>query len=101
MPDVTLAHSSIHGTGVFATRDFSPGETILVIDDSRIVDNNHPLQPESGEFEHHCDYLEDGLVILMKSPERHINHSCDPNTYVKTIDGIRHVIAWRDIFTGE
>jgi SET domain-containing protein len=100
-PDVTLADSPIHGTGVFATRDFVKGETVLEIDDSRIVDKDHPLQPELGEFDYHCDYLADGLVILMQSPERHINHSCDPNTYVKTIDGIRHVIAWRDIYNGE
>ena len=37
----------------------------------------------------------------MQAPEKHINHSCDPNTYVKTLDGIRKVIAMRNIKLGE
>jgi len=37
----------------------------------------------------------------MRSPERHINSCCDPNTFVKTIDGIRHVVARRPIRSGE
>lgn len=42
-----------------------------------------------------------GKVILMKEPERSINHSCDPNTYVKTINGVRRVLAMRGIKKGE
>ena len=37
----------------------------------------------------------------MPSPERHINSCCDPNTYVKTIDGVRHVVARRQVKSGE
>jgi hypothetical protein len=37
----------------------------------------------------------------MQAPERYINHSCDPNTYVKTVDGKRLVIARREISTQE
>jgi hypothetical protein len=33
----------------------------------------------------------------MQSPERHINHSCDPNTFVRTLNGVRYVFALRDI----
>jgi len=72
---------------------------VQVIDDSRIVDDLHPLG--SGDDARHCDYLEAGKVVLMRPPERHINHSCDPNTYVKTVDGRRLVIALRDIPAGE
>ncbi|HET9713382.1 MAG TPA: hypothetical protein VFP64_15925 [Pyrinomonadaceae bacterium] len=32
--------------GVFATRDFAEGEIIFAIDDSRIVDDDHPLRPD-------------------------------------------------------
>ncbi len=39
--------------------------------------------------------------MLMPSPERHINSSCDLNTYVKTINGVRHVAARRFIKSGE
>ena len=37
----------------------------------------------------------------MQSPERHINSSCDPSAYVRTIDGIRYVVARRTIAAGD
>jgi hypothetical protein len=101
MVDVIVAESKIHGVGVFAARDYTEGENILVIDDSRIVDDEHPLSPEQGEYEYHCDYLANGKVVHMQLPERHINSSCDPNTYVRTINGLRYIVARRAIETGE
>ena len=101
MSDLNVAESKIHGIGVFAARDFKQGEIVSVIDDSRIVDEEHPLRPELGEMDYHCDYLADGKVVLMPSPERHINSHCDPNTFVKTIDGVRYNIARRAIKSGE
>jgi uncharacterized protein len=101
MNDVIVAPSPIHGLGVFATRDFCPGETVLPIDDSRVVDDEHPLQPEGGEYEYHCDYLAGGKVVLMPAPERHINSSCDPNTYVRWENGRRYVTGRRAISDGE
>jgi SET domain-containing protein len=101
MTDVMVAESKIHGLGIFTTRDFTAGEIILPIDDSRVVDDAHPLRTDSGEQSYHCDYLAGGKIVLMSSPERHINSCCDPNTYVKTINGIRHVTARRAISSGE
>jgi SET domain-containing protein len=101
MTDVVVAKSSIHGVGVFAERDFRAGETILYVDDSRLVDDDRPLRPEAGEFDAHCDYLAAGRVVLMQSPERHINSSCDPNTFIKTIGGVRQVLARRRIRAAE
>ena len=49
MKDVIVAGSKIHGIGVLAVRDFDAGETVLIIDDSRVVDDEHPLLPELGE----------------------------------------------------
>ena len=97
MAEVEVRKSEIHGLGVFAGRDFQPHEIVLKIDDSRTVDEEHPLHPELGEFDYHCDYLAQGQVVLMPSPERHINSCCDPNVYVKTIDGLRYVVARREI----
>ncbi len=54
-----------------------------------------------GELECHSDYLANGKVVVLQPPERHINHSREPNTYVKTLAGVRHVIALRDICSGE
>ena len=101
MADVILTESKIHGIGIFATRDFAEGEIILPIDDSRVVDEEHPLRSELGEHQDQCDYLAGDQVVLMRSPEVYINSSCDPNTYVKTINGIRHVVARRLIESGE
>lgn len=101
MPDVEVKKSKIHGLGVFAARDFDEGEIILPIDDSRVVDDEHPLQTEAGEFDYHCDYLAGGKVVLMKSPERHINSNCHPNVFAQTIDGTRYVVARRRIKAGD
>ena len=96
-----VAESKIHGLGVFAAQDFAAGEIILRIDDSRIVDAEHPLRPELAEYSYHCDYLAGGKTVLMSFPERHINSCCNPNSYVKTIEGVRHVVARRRIKAGE
>ena len=96
---VVIAISGSEGLGVFAVRPFSAREVILTIDDSRVVDDDAPLG--AGEEGRHCDYLEAGRVVLMQLPERHINHSCNPNTYVKTMNGERLVIARREIAAGE
>ncbi|MHC5034292.1 MAG: SET domain-containing protein-lysine N-methyltransferase, partial [Planctomycetota bacterium] len=34
-------------------------------------------------------------------PERYINHSCDPNSFVRAVLGTRYVFARRDIAAGE
>ncbi|MGV3663583.1 MAG: SET domain-containing protein [Prosthecobacter sp.] len=101
MADIIVAESKIHGLGVFASRDFAEGEVVLTIDDSRIVDAVHPLRPEMREHACHCDYLAGGRTVLLRSPERHINSCCEPSTYVKTINGTRHVVARRPISAGE
>lgn len=99
MDDVAVRPSAVEGLGVFAARPFSRGAVILVIDDSRVVDDHDPLG--AGDDPRHCDYLEAGKIVLMQPPERHINHACDPNAYVKTCRGRRLVIALRDIQCGE
>ena len=96
---VEVRPSAIQGLGVFATVDLPAGARVLEIDDSRIVDDAHPLLP--GEEERHCDYLANGRVVLMAVPERHINHSCDPNCCVLTQDGRRVVVARRRVAQDE
>ena len=101
MSNITISPSLIHGLGVFAARGFASGESILIIDDSRVIDNRHPLQPELGEHEYHCATLARDKIVLLQSPERYINHSCQPNAYIKTIQDQRHVISLIPIRAGD
>jgi SET domain-containing protein len=99
--NVIVRSSAIHGLGVFTTRGIADGETILIVDDSRLVDAEHPLRPELGEYPYHCDYLAQGRIVLMPSRERHINSSCEPNTYVRWIGDKRCVVGRRALEQGE
>jgi len=99
MQNVVVKKSRISGKGVFSSRSFSKDELILEMDDSRVVTDPSNLTKEQHEFE--LDYLADGKIVVMQAPERYINHSCDPNCYVKTANGIRKVFAMRDIHKGE
>jgi len=96
--NVAIKKSKIHEKGVFASRDFKKGDLILEIDDSNIVTDPAKLTKKQHDY---LDYLENGKIVLMKAPERYINHSCDPNTYIKTVDGVRKVFAMRDIWKGD
>jgi SET domain-containing protein len=99
MKDVVVKKSGIIGKGVFSSKNFREGEVILEIDDSHVVIDSSKLTKEQHKFE--LDYLADGKIVVMQAPERYINHSCDPNSYVKTVNGIRKVFAMRDIQKGE
>jgi hypothetical protein len=52
-------------------------------------------------YRHHCDDLAGGKKVILGEPDGWINHSCDPNTNRKTIDGQRYEIALRDIAKDE
>lgn len=101
MAKVIVKESAINGLGAFALQNLAKGEMILAIDDARVVTPELPLMASKGELEYHCDYLAGGKVVLMQVPERHINHGCDPNTFVRTLLGVRYVFALRSIAPGE
>jgi hypothetical protein len=65
-----------------------------------VVDREHPLRPEAGEFEHHIHwYL--GRAVLLPVPERYLNHCCDPSAYYTWDGDDCYVTARRDIAAGE
>lgn len=97
---VVVKASPIHGRGLFAAVDFHAGERILRRDDSRLVTDDNPLR--EGEHECHCSWIADGRVVYVQEPERHTNHSCDPNAVVQVEqDGSRYCVARRDIKAGQ
>lgn len=102
--DVSVAASKIHGLGVFANRAFARDEIVLDIDDSDAVLDRRRLTPEQEIFIDVFVAVNGQLkTTWMKSPERFINHSCEPNTYVLTEQnsGVRQVRARQKIRPGE
>jgi hypothetical protein len=102
--NVEVRTSKIHGTGVFATRDLKKGEMVLTIDDSDPVLDRSRLTPE--EIIHLDVFIgKDGKekVTFMKSPEKYINSSCDPNVHSRTDmkSGVRSAYALKHIRRGE
>jgi hypothetical protein len=82
---VELRTTAEKGDGIFATRSFHVGETVMVgrIDDE--LDHNHPHASQIGE---HRFVLHGGLV-----PQ--VNHSCDPNCGIHLNSGGAHDLIAR------
>lgn len=98
---VRVAPSPIEGRGLFATRGIAEEDTVLRLDTSRVVTEEEPLRPEEGEREDHVAYLAGGRAVLLPEPERHLNHSCDPNAFLRTTEGVTRLLARRRIAPGE
>jgi hypothetical protein len=52
------------------------------------------------DWKYNADFF-DGKIVIMQELERCINHSCDPNSYIKTINSVRKLLAIKDIAEGE
>ena len=100
MSGVAVSSSAIEGLGLFAARPFHSGELIRAISVVREVTPAAPLREDLGERADHCDYP-DGRTVLLGFPDRHINHSCDPNAWVRYQAGRPLLVARRAIAAGE
>ena len=94
---VEVRESAIEGLGVFALRAFAEDERIRTFALVREITEDAPLRP--GERREHCTYPDD-RVFLVGPPDRHFNHSCDPNAYKRFVGDAIHVHARRPIETG-
>jgi hemerythrin-like domain-containing protein len=99
MGDVEVKPSGIEGLGLFAARPLRAGARIRRINVVREVTADAPLRPELGERADHCDYP-DGRVVLLGSPDRYVNHSCDPSAYELYEGDAAFLVARRDIAMG-
>ncbi len=97
---VTVTRSEIEGLGVFARRPFNAGQRIRRLTVAREVTPEAPLREDLGERADHCDYP-DGRVVLLGFPDRHVNHSCDPNAYVLYDADCCYLVARREICAGD
>lgn len=100
LPGVEVRPSRIEGLGVFALRPFAPGECIRQINIVREITSAAPIREDLGERADHCDYP-DGKIVLLGFPDRHLNHSCDPNAYVRYRENASYLVARRNIESGE
>jgi hypothetical protein len=100
MENVTVRSSSVEGLGLFTTRSFRAGERIRQVYIVREVTDENPLDEAAGERYEHCAYP-DGKVVLWGFPDRHVNHSCDPNAYEYHEQENVYIVARRDIVAGE
>ena len=100
MSRVEVRPSPIEGLGVFATRSFHAWERIRRVNVVREITADAPLREDAGERPDHLDYPDD-RAVLFGLPDRHINHSCDPNAYLLHDRGDVFVVARRDIAAGE
>jgi hypothetical protein len=98
--EVEVRQSAIEGLGLFASKPFAPGESILRINVVREITADAPLREDLGERFDHCDYP-DGKILLIGFPSRHINHSCDPNAYIHYEPDAYYILARRAIAAGE
>jgi uncharacterized protein len=104
MANVSLRRSGVHGLGVFTEAAFLQGDFVMPIDDSDPVLDRAALTSQQEIFIDVFVGLDGTLrTIWMKSPEKFINHSCDPNTLVRTDmnSGVRKVLARKDLEKGE
>lgn len=102
MSDINLANaelraSRVDGLGLFAVRDFKKGDRVLEWNDENRYYTKEELALLPKELKRYVAFY-DSKYLLIASPERYMNHSCDPNT--RTDDsGVD--IALRDIARGE
>ncbi len=91
--------SPVEGLGVFARREFAPGQMIRRVNIVREVTDSEPLDENRNEHIEHCSFKA-GRVFLYGLPDRYVNHSCDPNAYYDETDGELVTRARRTIKKG-
>lgn len=94
-PEIEVRKSKIAGRGVFALRDFKPGEIVFQWDLTNTLTDEQYAHLPAEQKRYVVRYR--GEWIYMLEPMRYINHSCDPNTV--PMNGADVVI--REIKAGE
>jgi len=97
MVDVVVNESNIHGKGVFAKRGFKKGEIVIRYNLKFLTKGEFAKLSESEK--HYTSKEENGAIWLFPSPERYVNHSCEPNTNPNLKE--KFDFAIRDIKKGE
>ncbi len=94
--DVIVNAAGQKGQGVFALRDFIPGEFIFRRRFGRIVQNSELDTLSADDQRHLCELDWERSAVLL-APGCYLNHACDPNAMRS---GVK-VFAWKAIRVGE
>lgn len=87
-----LRASARKGEGVFATKPFKAGETVMVGKIKKVLDGNNAHASQVGENQY---VLHAGLISK-------VNHSCDPNCGIRANEtGAHDFVAIKDISVNE
>ena len=82
MTEVSIGNSEIGSRGVFTLEPIEAGQIIREFKLEREITPESPLRTDQGERQGHCTLI-DHRFYLVASPERYLNHSCDPNVYLR------------------
>jgi SET domain-containing protein len=94
--DIIVKDAGDKGKGVFALRDFAPGEFVFRRRHGRVV-RNVDIGSLSEEDQRHLCELDWETSGVLLAPGCYLNHSCDPNTMRKGTN----VYAWKPIRRGD
>lgn len=94
--DVEVREAGTKGQGVFALRDFAPGQFIFRRRNGRVVTTDQ-IPSLSPEEQIHLTELDWDRFAIVLAPGAFLNHSCDPNALRS---GVK-VFAWRAIRAGD
>ncbi len=84
------------GRGLFATKNISKGETILMISGHIITQDN--VDQRSEKEANNALQINEDLYLELEEPSVLVNHSCNPNAGIKED---KFLIAIKDISAGE
>lgn len=94
--DVEVGAAGAKGLGVFARRDFAPGEFIFRRRHGRIVRNAEIGALSEEERRHLCELDWQTSAVLLP-PGCYLNHACDPNAMRSGVC----LFAWKPIRAGD
>jgi len=95
---VEVRPSKVGGLGVFAAMSFVSGTLVRTCTIEREVTIAEPLRPD--EDPDHT-FLANGKVFLAGVPDRYLNHSCDPSTYLRFVGNEIELVARRNVEPGD
>ncbi len=88
------------GKGVFSGRNFKKGETLVRFHGKIFRGSSNP-PGFASDNNHYLQVGDDLYIAPSRTADNYVNHSCNPNSWVK-IDGKRAaLVSLRDISKGE